>query len=343
MEPGLYKSIVWVHALIGVLARRGIESKELFSGVAIEPSMLADSRARIALSEWRVLVKRTMELTDDPGLGLTIASTVPDSIYQVLAPMFGASRSLREGLRLFERYRPLMGNMNRFDMVEEGERAYVKFSPICPDPEIPQFDAELGLSLVYRVPQRYAKHESDDADEIWFMHPEPVYAARYAQVFRCPVRFSRPRNAILFSRRFLDEEQIHANPALLEVLKESGDRLLSERGNTSLPDQVRALLRHDRDMRGVGPERIAKALNLSVRSFRRKLGEAGASWSTLLDEVRCQIACEELRRGITIVELTERLGFSEQSAFNRAFKRWTGTTPARFGTRSATDGTPSVS
>jgi AraC-like DNA-binding protein len=330
MEVGLYKSIVWVHALLGVLAKKGVGADALLAGTDVLPSMLADGRARVSLAQWRTLVRRTMELADDPGLGLTIGSTTPDTVYQLVVPIMGACRSMREALGLFDRYRPMMGNMNRFELMEEGERAYLTFTPLCPDPELPHFDAELGLSLVYRVPRRYAKNERDDADEIWFMHDEPAHAARYAEVFRCPVRFGKPRNAVLFARRYLDEEQIYANPVLLDTLRETGERILAQQGNPSLPDRVRALLRHERDLHSVTSERIAKQLKLNARSFRRQLSEAEAPWSLLLDEARCQIACDGLRRGAAIQELTERLGFSEPSAFNRAFKRWTGTTPAKY-------------
>jgi AraC-like DNA-binding protein len=335
---GLYKSIVWVHALLGVLAKRGIAGDQLFEGTSVPASVLADGRGRVSLDEWRTLVRRTIELTNDHGLGLTIASTVPDSIYQVMAPLVGASPSLREAVRMFDRYRPIMGNMNRFEMVEEGERAYFTFSPLCPDNEFPQFDAELGLGLVYRVPRRYAKQDSDDADEIWFTHERPAHADRYAEVFHCPVRFGRPRNAILFSRRYLDEEQIYANPTLLDALRESGDRMLKQQTAPTLPDRVRTLLHHESDLQNVDAQRIAKLLKLNVRSFRRKLAEAGTSWTSLLVEARCRYACEELRRGTPIIALSERLGFSEPSAFNRAFKRWTGVTPGKYAQEGITTG-----
>jgi AraC-like DNA-binding protein len=331
MDGGLYKSIVWVHALVGVLVRRDIDREQLFRGSNVESSLLGDTRARIPLSDWRALVHRAIHLTQDPGIALTIALSAQDNVLQIVGQLASAAGSLRQAIRVSERYRPLLGNLNRFDLVEEGDRAYFAVAPLCPDPELPQFDAELSMGLIYRLSRRHANRSSEDAIEVWFTHAAPSYAARYAEVFDCPVYFARSRNAILFDRKYLDEPLIFSNPQLLDVLREGAERLLAQQGSPSLPDRVRAMLRHEVDLRRVDVERVARLLKLDARSFRRHLMQADAPWSQLIDEARCRIACEELRKGdTTIRELSERLGFSEQSAFNRAFKRWTGTTPAKY-------------
>lgn len=330
-DAGLYKSVVWVQALVGVLARHGIDLALLFEGSDLQPSLLRDSRVRISLSQWRTLVLRAMQLTHDPGLGLTIGSTAPESIHQIVGQIAAVCGSWREATRMFERYQPLLGNTNRFDLVEEGERAYLMFTPLYPAAEAPQFDAEMALALIYRLARRYTRREDDDAQEVWFAHAAPDYVKRYAEVFRCPVGFGRRWNAILFDRKYLDEPLIYANPLLLDALRDSAERMLAQQGSPSLPDRVRAMLLHEVDLRSVNASRVAKALKIAPRSLQRKLSRANASWSLLLDEARCRIACDELRRSdVSIRELTERLGFSDQSAFNRAFKRWTGTTPARY-------------
>jgi AraC-like DNA-binding protein len=193
------------------------------------------------------------------------------------------------------------------------------------------FETELTLGLIYRSALRLARGDNNDAEEVWFSHATPEYAERYAEVFRCRVRFGRPRDAILFPRACLDARHAHGNHVLLDVLVDGAERLLAEQRTPTLPDRVRAILQHEVDLRRITSARVAYLLNLDPRAFRMQLSKADTSWSDLVDEARCRIACRELQRGERrLRELGERLGFSNQSAFSRAFKRWTGMTASRY-------------
>lgn len=331
MDTALYKSIVWVRALIDALERRGIAREELFLGTRTSQGLLGDDRARISLGEWEQLVQRAMTLTRDPALAISIVSTSSDHLHHIVGPIAVACASLRQAIRMFERYVSLFGNAHRFELVEEGNRAYLVQAPVSITPPHPQFEAELALGLLYRNALRFARRDGNDADEVWFAHAVPAYAERYAEVFRCPVSFGRPRNAIVFSRVCLDARYVHGNALLLEVLREGADRLLSQQGTPTLPERVRAILLHEVDLRRMTAARIAGLLKLNTRTLRTQLISENVSWSQLLDEARCRIACQQLQRGDTrIRELSERLGFSRQTAFSRAFKRWTGMTPSKY-------------
>jgi AraC-like DNA-binding protein len=326
-------SIVWVRALLGGVLRHGYEREELLRDSWLSPSQLGDSRVRIQLRDWRALVLRALQLTQDSSLGIGLGGSAPEDVLQVVGQLALASGTLREGLRMFERYRLILGDARLCTLVEQGERAYVMYgAQPAPEPEVARFSAELTLGLLYRVSRWFTGHEGHTIAEVWFTHAPPSYAARYRDLFHAPVRFDRPRNAIVLERAFLDRRQLYADPWFVGVLREGADRMLAEQHTPCLADRVRALLRHEIDLRGVDAARVARLFKLDARQLRHHLLRANTSWSSLVDEARSQIACDELRRGdASLCQLAERLGFSDQSAFNRAFKRWTGVTPARYG------------
>jgi AraC-like DNA-binding protein len=335
--------VVCVRALLGGVARHGVDPNLVLTEARLDASLLGDGRARLPLREWQRLVQRAIALTGNTGLGLSVGGAVPDHVFQIVGQLAVSCGTLREAMSAFQRYRVLVGNTAHFDLVEEGDLAYFVCSPLVPFPEAPYFESEMVLSIVYRTARRFAVVDSDDAQELWMTHPAPPHAARYAEVFRCPVRFDRPRGAILFQRRYLDQRQPYADPRANEILKESAERLLSEQASPSLPDRVRALLRYESNLCQVDARRMAKMLRLHPRTFKRRLIQANAPWSELLDETRRQVACDELcRSGTSLRAVSERLGFSDQSAFNRAFKRWTGQTPAQYSRKAAAEGRASA-
>jgi AraC-like DNA-binding protein len=328
-------SIVWVRLLLGALLKRGIDGAALFDEMQVTPSLLGDSRVRISIATWHALVQRTLTLCRDDGLGLAIGASAPESALRITGQLALASDTLRDALRAFERYHAILADVRFCGLVEEGERAYIVYAPPpARAAALVRFDAELALSLMYRIALHFLRPHGADITELWLAHPAPAYAARYDEVFRCPVRFGRPRNAIVLERSALDRSQGHADRWYIELLRECAERTLAEQRAPSFPDQVRALLRHEVGLRGAVAARVARLFKLDGRQLRHRLLRCDVRWSSLVDEARREIACDELQRGdTTLRDLAERLGFSDQSAFNRAFKRWTGVTPARYAHR----------
>ena len=120
---------------------------------------------------------------------------------------------------------------------------------------------------------------------------------------------------------------------LSAVLRETADNLHRQStGASSFAERVRHALRYEQDLVNVNFDRLASRWGMTRRTLRRRLSAEGQSLSDLLDEACCRQAKEELRRqDESIKEIAERLGYSETSAFHRAFKRWTGQTPPNSG------------
>ena len=120
---------------------------------------------------------------------------------------------------------------------------------------------------------------------------------------------------------------IQANPELCLQLRGLADRLLAELDSQSLSGQVRTLLYEQPRW---GKERIAEKLCMSGRHLVRKLAEEGASFKLLRATLLQEMAEKHLRANLSTADVAQELGFSDESAFTKAFKRWAGVTPAQY-------------
>ena len=293
--------------------------------------MLADMRATISMADWGLLVSRAVELTGDATFGLAMAENFSQSKLQVIGQLISASRTLRQAYALFDRYSLLLGNNVRWSLEEHGEWAYMFCDPTLVHPLATRVAFEAWLGIIFRLGREFLCVDGDLSTEVWFKHPAPAYAAEYPRVFECKVLFEQPRYAIVAPREYLDWAQPLGDDTVREVLTSSAEILLREREAESIAERVRGLLSFEEDIQAIEVRRVAQQLGINVRALRRRFSAERMSLSKVLDEARLRIAQRELRKpGITIKEAAYALGFSEASAFHRAFKRWSGQTPASY-------------
>jgi AraC-like DNA-binding protein len=328
----MFVSVIVVRAVFAELRRNNIATDALCSELALDEASLLDLHTRISLDQLHHLVTRAVALTGDEGLGLTIGCRSPESMLQVLGHLVVSCRTMREALTVFRDYAGLVAEGMTWGLYEQRELASFSFEcPIFMGPTT-RFGAECVLTLASRIGMHFSADPEERPIEIAFQHPAPSYQYRYPSVFGCPVTFDRPRNEILFPRRMLDEPQPHADPTLCTVLRDAADRLLREvQAPRTVAERIRVQLRTQSTLAAVDPVQLARTVGLTRRSLRRRLADEGVSLTTLLDEERCRVACSELTRAEgSIKQVAERVGFSEPSAFHRAFKRWTGLTPLQY-------------
>jgi AraC-like DNA-binding protein len=150
-----------------------------------------------------------------------------------------------------------------------------------------------------------------------------------------PISFNQKTTAIVFERKLLDSKIKLNNPHLLNVLTDYAEKLLKKiTTKDNIKDQVRRFIKHNLQENDVLDVNLAaKKLNMSRHTLYRKLKKEGVSFQSLAEEVRQAEAKHYLQENnISISEVAYLLGFSELSAFSRAFKRWTGESPAQFRT-----------
>lgn len=168
--------------------------------------------------------------------------------------------------------------------------------------------------------------------EMGFQHSKPDDLSAYDRFFRSPLAFDRPVNEMRLDAALIQYPLVQADPGLCTVLDQYAEELLARLPQAeSFLDSVRRVI--SQELRGGDPSltAIAKQLGYAPRTLQRKLQEAGTSYHTLLDEMRRELSIYYLREAqIAVSEVAFLLGFSETSAFHRAFRRWMGISPGEF-------------
>ena len=170
--------------------------------------------------------------------------------------------------------------------------------------------------------------------EVWFAHAAPAQLEPYQTTFggaRC--RFSAPHAGFVFAREHLSLPLERADARLNEIVRKLADIMRSElpSDNRLFRDRVRALLQRELSAHDLTATWVARRLHVSVRTLARKLDAEGTSFFALLDETRRVRALQLIKSGnMPLAELAFELGFAHVASFHRAFKRWTGRSPAAY-------------
>lgn len=238
--------------------------------------------------------------------------------------------TLAEAIERLARYERLVGEPSRSILSENDGFAELRWrSPFSPRPPAPL--AETALAAWTAFGRWMLGGQRLEVEAACFQHPAPADIREHERIFGGRVLFGQDHSALLFRRdylemplprRTLEPRQGAERPTLRRVRDlppESFDRRLDyalrvavERGRPRL-------------------EEVAADLGMHPRTLQRSLKAHGDSFQARLDQVRRDIAQELLREGrLNLLEIALILGFSEQSAFQRAFKRWTGMTPGRW-------------
>ena len=162
-------------------------------------------------------------------------------------------------------------------------------------------------------------------------YPQSPGMAWYGRIFGAPVRFGQNANRLIFDQDTTKLPLSNSDAGLCEALEEHARQIL---GGVTCEDRLLATLHgvlRDTLNGGVGLDRAARSLGMSRRTLQRKLAERGLSFRRVLDDVRLA-RCRSLmsEEGWSALAACEVLGFSEPSAFYRAFRRWTGVSPRRY-------------
>lgn len=324
-------SIRVVRSLIGAVEARGASSARILSALGIEPASLDEPELRLPAKAWYPAIEAALDAIGDPAFGLHWAESLTESTFSPLSNLVSHSATLGDAITALMQFRYLLSDDIRFGLVEDSELARIEIAKV-PDesPSVERFVAEMIVVGLWRLLRAF----KPDAQlfTLTFDYLAPSYQDEYTRILGQPARFAQASSGFSFDRSLLTAAASYRDAALHDTLKlHTEQRLMLLRQRVSYSARVRALLIKHNGPRHISMLDVARMLGLAERTLRRRLAEEGTSYDAVSSAALASIATSWLLDGRrTIQETAFELGFTDRAAFHRAFKRWTGTTPALF-------------
>lgn len=312
--------------LIDMVAEKGCDSVQLLEGTSLADSGMQSIGARVSDTDYSRLIQNALNLTGDPALGLKLGLRLNLSAHAVLGQAFLTCRDLAQAIDLFMSYYHLLapGLQLEFEELEE----HCVLSIVSDNSLAPmEFSCELLCAAILNT-VRGLLDQPGLLLRIEFPYPRPPHADVYYEVFGNDLHFACARGRISFPRTLMSSLLPSSNPALRSLYEAECARLLADlEDEAGVAEQTLRLLRK---LEGQYPQmpQLAAMLNLSPRTYRRRLEEENESFQELLDKVRAEHATRYLQNTrLPLSTIAYMVGFNDASNFRRAYLKWTGRPP----------------
>ncbi|HEY1374542.1 MAG TPA: AraC family transcriptional regulator [Candidatus Binatia bacterium] len=320
--------------LLDFIAAAGADPDKILASVRLDRQTFSDREGFIPVAVHAEILEKAAKSTGDACFGLHWGVTRDPRFFGPLAYVLLNSPTIGAAAENAGRYAKVRNQASDWSCTHEGNRSFIRQSlqgvgsdwrRLCRQSS-DCFMAEALNILRMMVGSRWAPFE------VQFAHDPPSRDSEYIRVFGAPASFGHETNAFVVDSEFLKRDVPAADPYLYPTLKRYLDQVLEEvPPENGFLASVRKAVADSMRNGDCKLAAVAKRLGMTVRTFQRALKEHHTEFQALLDDTRYRFAQNYLREPQhTLTEVAFLLGYSEVSAFNRAFKRWTGSTPMEY-------------
>ncbi|ACS84196.1 AraC-like transcriptional regulator QhpR [Musicola paradisiaca] len=316
--------------LAGFIGEKGGDADRILGVSGVDPELLACPTLSLGLVNYCRVLEEAARYSDCDNFGLHYGRQFKPQALGLIGYVGLCSATLEQALHNVVNAFPLHQHDTLIRLVDKGDcwrfDYQVRHGAILHCRQ----DAELTLGMILNL-IRHAAGKSWAPREVHFEHPRPEQWHEHCKVFDAPVYFDQPFNSLLIPKRDLLRTMPDHDPLLQLLVQDALRQLNGDVHQQSVVDMARARLRQILPQGEPSLDEVAENIGLSSWSLQRRLKEEGINFTQLVEKVRCEMATHYLQqRQLSISEMAFLLGYSEVSAFSRAFRRWFGISPRQW-------------
>jgi AraC-like DNA-binding protein len=313
-----------IRDLVELAGRWRVAPDALLDGLPVTMAALADPTTRVPLRVCEAIIGRAHDLTGEPALAFHLGTSMRVSSHGFLGFAAMTASNAREALDLAVRFASTRTFALGLALYVEGSVASLVIEERAPLGAIREFCVLALMVTLWRHGHELTGKVLAGVGECAF--PEPPYLRQMG--LAAMLRFDQPVHRLVFDTAVLDLPVRSADVVATQLARAQCERELASLIEPGLPGRTRAALVADTT---AGLDAVARSLHVSPRTLKRKLAEGGTTFSAIRDEVRRQRSLLLLdNRALSVGEIAAQLGYRELPSFTRAFRKWTGTTPAAY-------------
>ncbi len=323
----------WATLVARCLDHYGFDGAQLCTECDIDLSQAADPEARFSARDMRRLWKTAVQYTGDPAFGLRAGCHISPSTFRALTVSMWMSRTLKEAFERLVLYAPMSATTGQAELRETADsfKIVIRLERQPNGKLYASHEAADALLAGCVTFCRQLQHPSFKPLKIQMIRPAPDNFGPYHNVFGCPVEFGCEDIVMVFPKT----PMLEALPSADSEMARQADKMivnyLQRMQQDDIVSRVEVLLRELLPKGPITRKEVAAHLNMSLRKLQLKLQGRDTSYQEILEKLRHQLAKQYLHQSrLPVGDISFKLGFASAASFSRAFRRWTGLSPAGY-------------
>lgn len=307
-----------------------VDSDAFLRSLNLDPQMVKSPDTQLPIETYLLIQDEAAEYINDRCFGLHMGEFAEAGSWSILGYLMMNCKTLGEAMEKSGRYSRIIGNLIEARAEMRLNKIRVVFFTLPHAPSMSRHCFEATLSSTVRMIRNLTGIRLSPL-EVTFVSPKPDSIAEYERVFSCPVRFGQKENSLTFDWSIIHTPILMPSPGLLEHFERYAQEFMVQlERNDEHTRAVTRIILSRLDDEDLTIEKVAREMTVSVRTLQKRLEDEGVVFSDLLKDIRQRLAQKYLRENYTVEQITYLLGFSEPSAFRKAFKKWLGVTPREY-------------